>query len=260
MSDTQLASSRRGTGPTLVVIQQLDREGWAPVIDLLTAEREVVTVDLPGFGDSPPLPGGTTPTVQQLAAEVAMWFSTAGLTRPPVVGNSLGGAVALELARADAVGSAVALSPIGLWTGPEAAYALGSLRIARTMSQALGHRTARVASSPLGRTLAFWQLVARPWRMTAEAADGALRNLAGSPGFEATRRAARTYRLRGFPPSVPVTVAWGARDLMTPRHQAHRAARLLPAARHVRLHGCGHSPMSDDPGRIARLLLSAPPG
>ena len=67
MTDIQLASSRRGTGPALVVIRQLDREGWAPVIDLLTHEREVVAVDLPGSSDSPPLPGGTTPTVQALA-------------------------------------------------------------------------------------------------------------------------------------------------------------------------------------------------
>ncbi|GGV90061.1 alpha/beta fold hydrolase [Streptomyces massasporeus] len=257
MPDIQLASSRRGTGPPLVVIRQLDREGWAPVIELLIREREVVAVDLPGFGDSPPLPGGIAPTVQALATEVATWFSAVGLTRPPVVGNSLGGAVALELARTGVVGSAVALSPIGLWTRPEAAYALGSLRIARTMAESLGSRTARVTSSPLGRTLTFWQLVAAPRRMTPEAADTALRDLARAPGFKATRRAARTYRLTGFTPGVPVTVAWGTRDLLTPQHQARRAARLLPGARHVQLPGCGHSPMSDDPGRIADLLLSA---
>ncbi|GJF24983.1 MULTISPECIES: alpha/beta fold hydrolase [Streptomyces] len=259
MPAIQLSSSRRGTGAPLVVIRQLDREGWALVIDLLAREREVVAVDLPGFGDSPPLPG-IRPTVQALATEVARWFSTAGLTRPPVVGNSLGGAVALELARAGAVTSAAALSPIGLWNGPGAAYALGSLRIARTMARALGHYTTRVTRSPLGRTLTFWQLVARPWHMTAEAADGAMRDLARSPGFEATRGAARTYRLSGFTPSVPVTVAWGTRDLLTPPHQANRAVRLLPTARHVRLRGCGHSPMSDDPGRIARLLLYASTG
>ncbi|WP_318216159.1 alpha/beta hydrolase [Streptomyces sp. SCL15-6] len=87
-----------------------------------------------------------------------------------------------------------------------------------------------------------------------------MRDLARSPGFEATRGTARTYRLSGFTPSVPVTVAWGTRDLLTPVHQANRAVRLLPTARHVRLRGCGHSPMSDDPSRIARLLLSASTG
>lgn len=259
MSDIEIASSRRGTGAPLVVIRQLDRAGWTPVIELLHG-REVITVDLPGFGDSPPLPGGTTPTVQALAAAVASWLPSVGLARPAVVGNSLGGAVALELARNGAAGSVVALSPIGLWASLGAAYALGSLRMARMMAEALGQRTALVAGSPVGRTLAFWQLVARPWRLTPEAAEDALRDLARSPGFKATRRAARTYRLAGFTPAVPVTVAWGALDLLTPRHQARRAVRLLPGAQHVQLPRCGHSPMSDDPGRIADLALSAATG
>ncbi|WP_426567495.1 hypothetical protein [Streptomyces canus] len=138
------------------------------------------------------------------------------------------------------MGSAVALSPIGLRTGPEAAYALGSLRIARRTAQILGHRTARVAGSPLGRTLAFWQLVACPRRLTAEAADGALRDLTRSPGFEATRRAVRRYRLTGFSPGVPVTIAWGTRDYLTPRHQAHRAARPGSARAGIG-HGVGQS-------------------
>ncbi|MFD9045054.1 alpha/beta fold hydrolase [Streptomyces bottropensis] len=193
-----------------------------------------------------------------MAGEVARWFSTVGLTRPPVVGNSLGGAVALELARTGAVSNAVALSPIGLWTSPEAAYVLGSLRLARMMAESLGERTARVTGHPLGRTLAFWQLVARPRQMTAQAADGALRNLARSPGFEATRRTAHHYRLRGFTPGVPVTVAWGTRDLLTPLHQARRTTRLLPRARHLRLHGCGYSPMSDDPARVATSCCPRP--
>ncbi|WP_267882605.1 alpha/beta fold hydrolase [Streptomyces griseus] len=155
--------------------------------------------------------------VEAPAAVVAEWLPGVGLTRPAVVGNSLGGAVALELARICAVGSAVALSPIGLWTRAEAAYALS---------------------------------FARPWRIPQETAAGALRNLARSPGFEPTRRSALAYRLRALTPAVPVTVGWGTRDLMAPPHQVLRAARLLPGARHVSLKGCGHSPMSDDPEQV----------
>lgn len=262
MPDMTLASRRLGSGPPLVVVLQLDRDGWMPVLERLAHEREVVAVDLPGFGDSPPLPDGTTPTVEALAAAVAEWLPGAGLTRPPVAGNSLGAAVALELARSGAAGSAVALSPVGLWTRPEAAYALGSLRVAHAMARACAERPGRIADHSIGRTLAFWQLTARPWRIPAAAAAGALRNLARSPGFEPTRRAAGAYRLRAFTPEVPVpvTVAWGTRDLMTPPHQALRAARLLPGARHVALRGCGHSPMSDDPEQVTRAVLDATGG
>ncbi|MGX1315931.1 pimeloyl-ACP methyl ester carboxylesterase [Streptomyces calvus] len=259
MPDLELASRRLGSGPPLVVVLQLDRDGWAPVLERLAREHEVVAVDLPGFGDSPSLPEGTTPTVEALATAVAEWLPGAGLNRPPVAGNSLGGAVALELTRSGAVGSAVTLSPIGLWTRPEAAYALVSLRVAHTMARACAERPDWIAGHPIGRTVAFWQLAARPWRIPKAAAAGALRNLARSPGFEPTQRAVRAYRLRAFAPEVPVpvTVGWGTRDLMTPPHQALRAARLLPGARHVSLKGCGHSPMSDDPEQVARVVLDS---
>ncbi|MFJ7046698.1 alpha/beta fold hydrolase [Streptomyces sp. NPDC101112] len=259
MPDMALTSRRLGSGPPLLVLLQLDRDGWGPVLERLAREYEVVGVDLPGFGDSPALPDESTPTVEALAAAVAEWLPDVGLTLPPVVGNSLGGAVALELARMGAVDSAVALSPIGLWTRAEAAYALGSLRVAHTMARACAERPGWIAGHPIGRTAAFWQLVARPWRIPEEAAAGALRNLARSPGFERTRRAVRAYRLRAFIPEVPVpvTVGWGTRDLMTPPHQALRAARLLPGARHVSLKGCGHSPMSDDPEQVSQVVLDA---
>ncbi|WP_233288511.1 alpha/beta fold hydrolase [Streptomyces calvus] len=259
MPDLDLASRRLGSGPPLVVVLQLDRDGWAPVLKRLAREHEVVAVDLPGFGDSPSLPEGTTPTVEALATAVAEWLPGAGLSRPPVVGNSLGGAVALEMARSGAVGGVVTLSPIGLWTRAEAAYALGSLRVAHVMARACAEHPGWVAGHPIGRTVAFWQLSARPWRIPEAAAAGALRNLARSPGFEPTQRAARAYRLRAFAPEVPVpvTVGWGTRDLMTPAHQALRAARLLPGARHVSLKGCGHSPMSDDPEQVTRVVLGS---
>ncbi|GAA2404310.1 alpha/beta fold hydrolase [Streptomyces glaucosporus] len=256
-SGADLAHTRSGSGPVLVVVRQLDRDLWQPALDLLAREREVVAVDLPGFGDSPPLPPGTAPTIEALAGAVASWLRTAGLGRPPVAGNSLGGAVALELARTGAVGGAIALSPIGLWTRPEAAYVTGSLRLAGAAARALGRHVPRVAGSPVGRTLVFWQLVARPWRMAGPTAEGTLRGLARLPELEATRRAVQPYRLRGFRPQVPVTVAWSGLDLMTPPYQARRAARLLPGARRVVLRGCGHSPMPDTPERVARLLLSA---
>ncbi|MFI9822279.1 alpha/beta fold hydrolase [Streptomyces sp. NPDC052013] len=252
-----LTSRRLGSGPPLVVVLQLDRDGWAPVLERLAREREVVAVDLPGFGGSPLLPEGTEPGVEALAAAVAEWLPGAGLTRPPVVGNSLGGAVALELARNGAAGSAVALSPIGLWTRPEAAYALGSLRVAHAMARACARRPGWIAGNPIGRTVAFWQLAARPWRIPEATATAALRNLARSPGFEPTQRAVRGYRLRAFTPEVPVTVGWGTRDLMTPPHQALRAARLLPGAHHVALKACGHSPMTDAPEQVTQAILAA---
>jgi len=55
---------RRGSGEPLLLVHGLggDRSTWSPVIDGLAADHDVIAVDLPGFGSSPPLPDGTTPT------------------------------------------------------------------------------------------------------------------------------------------------------------------------------------------------------
>lgn len=242
------------------MLRQLEKPLWDPVIERLADQREVAAVDLPGFGDSPPLRDGETPSVEALARAVAAWFGSAGLERPHVAGNSLGGGVALELARTGHVSSSTALSPVGLWTSAEVRYVLGSLRLAATVARALDQRPGLVAGNPLGRTLAFGQIAARPWRMPEATATEMLRGLARAPGFEPTRRALFDYRLRGFASDVPVTIAWGQRDFMTPPYQVRRAARLLPQARRVTLSGCGHSPMVDDPDQVARVLLDASRG
>ena len=53
-------------------------------------------------------------------------------------------------------------------------------------------------------------------------------------------------------------MAWGERDrLLIYSRQAPRARRMLPAARHVALPGCGHVPTWDDPEAVARVILEA---
>jgi pimeloyl-ACP methyl ester carboxylesterase len=84
--------------------------------------------------------------------------------------------------------------------------------------------------------------------------------LSRAPGFSAARRAFGVWRLPvgadpGALAAIPVTVAWGTRDLVLPyRRQSARARDELPAARHVLLPGCGHLPFADDPARCAELL------
>ena len=74
-------------------------------------------------------------------------------------------------------------------------------------------------------------------------------------GFRSVARAARTYTFDGAP-SVPVTVAWGARDRIFSPSQLDRVRERLPNARHELLDGCGHMPMSDAPDLGASLILS----
>jgi pimeloyl-ACP methyl ester carboxylesterase len=218
-----------GSGPPLIVIQQLDPPAfWAETIDALTEACEVIAVDLPGFGESPLLPDERPPSVPALAGAVATWIAGAGLDRPYVVGNSLGGAVAIELAKRKAVAGAVAISPVGFWTRREASRALRSLRAGRAVARVVVSRPGLITGTGLGRTLAFGQLVARPRTMPEATARSALVGLATASGLKVGWREVLGYRLEGPEPEVPVTIAWAAKDRMTPPRQARRAEQLLP--------------------------------
>jgi pimeloyl-ACP methyl ester carboxylesterase len=251
-----LAHIRRGSGPPLVLIHGIGSQWqmWQPVLDRVSREREVIAVDLPGFGDSAVLP--TPPTIEALADSVAGFLGEIGLDRPHAAGNSLGGAVALAMARAGTARSACLLSPAGFANPREGIYARGLLLASRQTAQRLDRYCEVVSGGPVRRTLAFGHLAARPWRIPAGEAAGAMRNLGRSPGFEATLAAVTDHTAAGAAPACPVIVAWGEKDrLLIYSRQSARARRLLPGARHVTLTGCGHVPTWDDPEQVARVLL-----
>ncbi len=260
LARVRLAYDRTGTGagPPLVLIHGIgSRRGvWDPVVPRLARERDVLAVDLPGFGDSPVL--DEPPTVLALARALTSWWGELGIERPHVAGNSLGGGIALELARLGAVSSAAALSPIGFWSPGEARWGRTMLRLSHFAATRLGPQMAALVRSPAGRQATIGLMYGRPARRDPDAAVADLEHLARAPGWEATLPLARAYVFeRGEELDVPVTIGWGTRDRLLIPRQATRARAALPRARHVPLPGCGHIPMSDDPGGVTALLLEA---
>ncbi len=247
-----------GSGPPLLLVHGTGGHWrtWLPVIDRLAEQREVFAIDLPGFGGSEPLPRERPATIAGLAAAVAEWAGETGLDRPHVAGNSLGGAVALELARTGGACSATAISPIGFSTPAEFAYAAFSLRAMHRMARLSRPVAPLLFRSRVGRTLALWQAAGRPWRMPAGEALRGARAMTSAPGFHDQVRAAKGYEDGGpAPAEVRVTIAWGTRDRLLSQRQAARAQRAMPDARFVPLPGCGHVPFWDDPDLIAEVLL-----
>jgi len=234
----------------------LDHRCWEPVLPQLERSRDVIAVDLPGFGDSP---GLGAPEVEALADAVEDTLGELGIVRPHVAGNSLGGAVALELGARGRVASACGLSPAGFAVGREEAYAEASLKLTAAASRRLEPFADALAAGPVRRTLLMAQNFARPWRVPPADAAHMLRAMAGAKGFDATLPAIGRWTPKLGP--GPTTIAWGERDrLLIASRQAPRAARLLPGARHVLLRGCGHVPIWDDPDQVARVLLDASGG
>jgi pimeloyl-ACP methyl ester carboxylesterase len=247
-----------GTGPPLVLLHGIGHrwQGWQPVIDRLAPQRELILLDLPGFGASAMPPAGTPPGIGSITDLIAGFLDELALERPHVAGNSLGGWAALELAKRGRVASATALSPAGFQNALEALYQQVSFRITIRISRLIADRAEQVLSRPRLRVLAFGQLVAHPLRIPYADVGPTVRALAGAPWFDETLTAVNADRFTdGERISVPTTIAWGERDLILLPHQARRAARAIPNARMLTLRGCGHVPMTDDPEQVAHVLL-----
>ncbi|WP_354700995.1 hypothetical protein DSM112329_01292 [Paraconexibacter sp. AEG42_29] len=249
---------RRGSGEPLVLVHGIGSQWriWEPVLDALARDFDVLAIDLPGFGHSPH--DGTGPSVEDQAVRVVRFFEEAGIELPHVAGNSMGGAIALELARMGAVRSATAVSPAGFWTPRERRFCQESLQLSRKLLAGIAPVLPALLRSPAGRTALLRQLVWRPWLMDGEAALDHMDLLTKAPAFDACCAAFADYTFHDAEQlsGVPVTIAWGDYDLLLLTRQRERARRVLPGARHVPLPGCGHAPFSDDPELLASVLRS----
>ncbi|MFS8200075.1 alpha/beta fold hydrolase [Streptomyces sp. CWNU-52B] len=253
-----LAYTRVGSGAPLLLLHGIGhhRQAWDPVVELLAAERDVIAVDLPGCGESPALPEGLGHDLATTTAALAALCETLELDRPHVAGNSLGGLLALELGREKLVRSVTALSPAGFWSPVERRYAFGLLQAMRQAARAMPlPMIERLSRSAAGRALLTSSIYAHPARRSPEAVVAETLALAAAEGFTETLRAGNSVQFTDDVPGLPVTVAWGTRDRILVRRQGVRAKQVIPRARLVRLPGCGHVPMNDDPALVARVVL-----
>jgi pimeloyl-ACP methyl ester carboxylesterase len=240
---------RGGSGEPLVLVHGIGHtwRGFKPMLPGLEESFDVLALDLPGFGYSPSLPHGIEPTPEALADAVEEAMDAAGLERAHIVGNSLGGWIALELARRGRAVTVVALSPAGLQHGREKGWGrnilFGMRWVARTVPA-----PEPVLRTAVGRTLFAGPVVARPWRVDADDLIEMSRLFADAPGFDATMPHTFDRQPRGLNEiACPVLLLWGTLDLILLPRQARRFERLIPNCELRYLKGIGHLPMSDDP-------------
>ncbi|GGC63872.1 alpha/beta fold hydrolase [Hoyosella rhizosphaerae] len=259
----QLSYRVFGSGPTLILIHGIvhNQRAWDPVIPKLAKHRRVVTIDLPSHGESPQLPPADN-VLQALADEVEEFlpFITPDGEDAHVAGNSLGGWLALELAARGAVASATALSPGGFF--------INELDQKRANATFLGLRAFARAAGPIGdlamrhrisRSLALAVFFARPWRVDLADAERDMESLTTNTMIDIITDADWTLSTP-VDPSLPVTVEWGAGDLILPVYQATKVRTVFPQARLIVLPWVGHVPMIDDPDEIAAILIEGSAG
>jgi pimeloyl-ACP methyl ester carboxylesterase len=254
----ELNHHRGGQGEPLLLIHGIGSRWqiWLPVLERLEREREVIAIDLPGFGLSPMPPPGTPAGAASQADLVCDFLDRHGIDRPHVGGNSLGGWVALELAARERARSVVALSPAGFYTQAEAIFLLVSLRLGRAAARWMRPHVGRLMAAPTSRRALLAQFGAHGERIPPFDAAEHLRALGEAEWFDETLEAIVRERFHGGRPlPAPVTIAWGEHDRLLLRRQAARAVREVPDARLLTLRGCGHVPTYDDPEEVARVLL-----
>ena len=231
---------------------------WSTITEALSRDREVIAVDLPGFGQTPPLEGPTS--IATLADSVIAFIGQMGLQRPDIVGSSMGARLALELARRNAAGAVVSLDPGGFWNRAEKAIFESSIAASIRLVRALQPVMPTITGSPLGRTLLFPQFSAKPWRLSPQATLDEMRDYARATRFdELLRSLAHGPEQEGMPaaPSRPLFIGWGRQDRVCFPGQSRKAIALFP---HAQLHWfdhCGHFPHWDQPGQAVELIQAA---
>jgi pimeloyl-ACP methyl ester carboxylesterase len=259
---TSISRERRGSGRPIVFVHGIGSrwQVFEPILDRIAERHEVVAVDLPGFGASSSV-DGVEPGPRGYATWLAEWLAAEGIDRPHLVGNSMGGGIALELGRQGVASGVTAFSPVGFWGEAGIRWTQGLITAMRAAARTAGPVLDRAVGHSVGRVALLSPMFGHPTRVEPAAARADLAGLAAAPAYRAARDDFSNYRLSaaddpGRLASIPVTIAWGTRDVvLLHRTQSARARTVLPFARHVDLVGCGHLPFNDDPHACARIVL-----
>jgi pimeloyl-ACP methyl ester carboxylesterase len=251
-----LNQHRGGSGEPLVLLHGIGHtwRGFRPMLPWLEPHFDVLAVDLPGFGHSARFHHGTVPSPEALADSVAEAMDAAGFETAHMAGNSLGGWVALELARRGRARTCTAISPAGLAHGRENQLARSVLLAMRWLARNSPAREP-LLRNPATRTLFAGPTLGRPWRADPDDLLEQSRLFADAPGFDATLDQTLGRQVTGLSEiGCPVLVLWGTRDVVLLPRQGRRFQALIPDCELRYLRGLGHVPMSDDPELLAGAI------
>ena len=235
-------------------------QAWKPVLPQLEAHHEVFAPSLPGHFGGEAFPPGVKMTITGSLDMLERQLDSRGVEKAHLVGSSLGGWAALQLAVRGRALSVVGVCPAGGWDH-QSREERAVLRFFRTNDRLLragGPMLAPIARNPRLRRIALRELVAHPERVSA--AD-AVAMFQGAAGCSVTKDALELAGSEGAfddlgPIDCPVRILYGTRDRIVrwPSHYG-RLKRILPDAEYVALEGMGHLPMWDDPDVVARRIL-----
>jgi pimeloyl-ACP methyl ester carboxylesterase len=255
MPPTVMWSTRSGAGPPLLLLHGIGatHHDFDRVCGPLSERFDVLSVDLPGHGRSPRL--GQTPTVAALTDELESHLDDCGVETAHVLGNSLGGRLALELAARGRARSVTAIAPFGPATPVERIAQGTVLATAGIVMMGLRPVSSRLARRWWGRSVLLAGVRMRPWAASpVEAASFAWAT--GSRGYWQTLVAnAADVPFDVVAIRCPVALAQGVGDWISGA-QTVRYQALVPGATMTWLTGAGHVAQSDAPDSVVELVCA----
>jgi pimeloyl-ACP methyl ester carboxylesterase len=253
---------RGGGGPPLVLLHGfMDTwRTWELVLPALERRHDVLAPTLAGHAGGPPITG--EPTAETLTDAVERAMDEAGMASAHVVGTSLGGHLALQLAARGRALTVVALAPAGGWAAGDAAPAavLDAQEALHARMRTLAPQAGALLATPQGRRLVARDLVADPEAVPAPLLAHLMLGVARCDGAPALIAGGRRvgWPLHAERVTCPVRVVWGTEDRLLPWPSAAAGLRArLPHAEWVELDGVGHVPQLEAPLVTAQLVLGA---
>ncbi len=255
--------AQAGAGPALLLVHGMGGgyENWREVIGPLARNYTVVAPDLPGHGAS--APGSGDYSVGALAVGLRDLLLALGHERATLVGHSLGGGIAMQLAYQfpELAERLVLVSSGGL--GPEVSLVLRAAALPGSdLWITVSARSASWVGPAVGRGLAAIRF--RPSPATVDVARGyaSLADPGRRAAFLATLRSVinvggqridasdRLYLTAG----IPVLIVWGERDSIIPVSHGERAHAAIIGSRLEIFDGVGHIPQLEAPERFVAVL------
>jgi pimeloyl-ACP methyl ester carboxylesterase len=255
------ASHRGGSGPPLVCLHGFTDtwRTWDLVLPALERHHDVLAPTLLGHAGGPPLEGEVTGGLLPDAIERAM--DDAGFETAHIVGNSLGGSVALHLAARGRAESVVALAPAGGWAKGDESFkdTLGHFVTMQDQLKTAAPNADAIVASAKGRRRATQFIATNFEHIPAELLAHQMRGAAQCEGVHPLIEFAlrEGYDLDAERITCPVRIVWGTDDqlLRWPSAAARFRTDWLPHADWVELDGIGHCPQLDVPLETAQLIV-----
>jgi pimeloyl-ACP methyl ester carboxylesterase len=229
---------------------------WQSVVQALGDGQRVLTPTLAGHLGGPPLQRGLGSVVERLAEDMCEQLDEAGVGSAHLVGNSLGGWVALELARRGRARSVLAFSPAGGWSrAVDLQRMLLIFRIGAVLRRS--KVLPRVGADPRKRRILLRAMAEHADRLTASQTAAVFEDLAGCDALSMLIAGARANGpIKALSANCPVRIAWGTQDRTLPFARYGRPlVAAITGAEVQMMADVGHVPMIDDPAAVATAIL-----